>query len=211
MHVGAKRVADMKSRGFTLIELMVTLLVLAILVALAIPSFTDYFEKARVRGAADQVTNLLARARAASVKTNMPISVVAMSKAGGGWCLGARQPNEPGAWQSRPSTAPACACDTASNLCMVEGERMVVDNADLGGARSPALVITDFDFSYTPKLGGVSDNGAPGKAFLQAASSNMAITSPNGRYEVQVVVTPLGQSYVCVPSGRPPFFSYRSC
>lgn len=201
----------MKPRGFTLIELMVTLVVLTVLVTMAVPSFMDYFEKARVRGAADQVTNLLARARQAAVKTNMPIGIVAIEKSGGGWCVGARQPAEPAAWALRPSTASTCNCETASSVCQVEGEALFVDSSGLGGDRAPIVDVTDFDFSYTPKLGGVSGNGAPGKAFLQSAASNLSITSPNGRYEVRVVVTPLGQSYACIPNGKPPFFSYRNC
>lgn len=201
----------MKPRGFTLIELMVTLVVLTVLVTMAVPSFMDYFEKTRVRGAADQVTNLLARARQAAVKSNMPIGIVAIEKSGGGWCVGARQPVEPAQWALRPSTASTCNCETASSFCRVEGEALFVDSASLGGSRAPVVDVTDFDFSYTPKLGGVSDNGAPGKAFLQSAASSLSITSPNGRYEVRVVVTPLGQSYACIPNGKPPFFSYRDC
>jgi type IV fimbrial biogenesis protein FimT len=201
----------MKPRGFTLIELMVTLVVLTVLVTIAVPSFSDYFEKTRVRGAADQITNLLARARQAAVKANMPISIVAIEKSGGGWCVGARQPAEPAQWALRPNTASTCNCETASSFCQVEGEALFVDSSSLGGSRAPAVDVTDFDFSYTPKLGGVSDNGAPGKAFLQSAESSLAITSPNGRYEVRLVVTPLGQSYACIPNGKPPFFSYRDC
>lgn len=201
----------MKARGFTLIELMVTLVVLTVLVTMAVPSFTTYMEKARVRGAADQVTNLLARARQAAVKANTPISVVARTKAAGGWCVGARQPAEPGAWELRPSTAPACNCETNSAQCRVEGEVLVVDSSALGADRAPDVAITDFDFSYTPKLGGVSANGAPDKSFLVGAGSEIALASPSGRFAVNVIVTPLGQSYACVPAGTPPFFSYRTC
>jgi type IV fimbrial biogenesis protein FimT len=200
----------MKARGFTLIELMVTLTVAVVLATVAVPGFMDYIQKARVRGAVEQVTNVLARARQGSVKSNMPIAVAALPKSGGGWCVGARQPAEPGTWEPRPSTATACACDTASNTCLVEGEVLVADSAALG-SKPPTVSITDFDFSYSPKLGGVSENGAPGRVFLSSAASSMDITSENGRYQVRVVVTPLGQSYACIPAGMPPFFSYRNC
>lgn len=200
----------MKQGGFTLIELMVTLVVMVILAIIAVPNFADYMQKARVRGVADNVTNLLARARAAAVKTNMPISVLAKGS-GTAWCIGARQPAEPSAWALRPSTAASCACDTAPGTCQVENESLLVASTDLNDGQRPSLSVVDFDFSYTPKLGGVSDNGAPAKAFLADAASNLQITSPNGRYVVNVVVTPLGQSYVCVPSDKPPFFGYRSC
>ena len=202
---------DMKTRGFTLIELMVTLVVLTILVTIAVPSFVDYFQKARVRGAADQVTNLLARSRAVSVKTNMPVAVIARNESGGGWYVGAVEPEEPAAWALRPDAADISACQASREACIVDGENLSVSSADLGAERAPTLEITDFNFSYSPKLGGVSDNGAPGRAFLKNAASSIVVTSPNGRYAVRVVVTALGQSYVCIPSGKPPFFGYRYC
>jgi prepilin-type N-terminal cleavage/methylation domain-containing protein len=45
--------------GFTLIELMVTLAVMAVVLAAAAPSFADFFDKSRVRGAADGVISLI--------------------------------------------------------------------------------------------------------------------------------------------------------
>lgn len=198
----------MKRQGFTLVELMVTLTVLSILLLAAAPSFSDYFEKARVRGAADQVTNLLARARAESVKSNLPVSV-AVNADGDAWCVGAAQPAPPAAWALRDDSASSCNCLQAGQ-CVVAGEVLRVGSADFGG-QSPTVAVTGFAFSYTPKLGGVSTNSAPGKSFLSGTNSSLAITSPNGRYELRVVVTPLGQSYVCIPAGKPAFFGYRAC
>jgi len=199
-----------QNRGFTLIELMVTLAVLAVLITLAVPSFQDYFQKARVRGAADQVTDLLARARAVAVKSDMPVAVQAKDDSGN-WCVGARQPGNPDAWEPRPDVATPCVCTTDSSTCMVDGEQMVVLGSDIGAGQRPSVAINGFDFSYSPKLGGISANAAPSKSFLSGTNSSLTVTSTNGRYELQVVVTPLGQSYVCVPDGKPAFFGYRAC
>jgi type IV fimbrial biogenesis protein FimT len=196
--------------GFTLVELMITVVILLILLLVAVPSFQDYIQKARVRGAADQVTNLLAKARQAAVMSNMPVSVLAVGSADE-WCLGARQPAEPGPWALRPSTAATCACDSAPSTCVVESEQLVVASSALASGSPPSVAVTGFNFSYTPKLGAVSLNGAPGKAFMSPAQSSLRISSPNNRYSVDLVVTPLGQSYVCIPAGKPPFFGYRPC
>ena len=54
-------------KGFSLVELMVAVAVLAILLAAAAPSFAEFFDRARLRGAADDVTSLIATARGEAV------------------------------------------------------------------------------------------------------------------------------------------------
>ncbi len=64
--------------GVTMIELIIVIAIVAILVALAIPSFTMYFEKARLRGAADDIVALLAEARQAAVRENKQVGMSVM-------------------------------------------------------------------------------------------------------------------------------------
>jgi len=204
----------MKQRGFTLIELMVSIVVLIVLTSLAVPAFQDYIEKARLRGAADQVTDLLARARATAVKNNLPVAVNAASGADG-WCVGARMAAAPATDLAEPrsDTAAACACDSAPSTCMVDGSRLVLESGSLTQSKSSTMTLpsTGLPFSYTPRLGGISTNGASSSFLAAAAARTIGLTSPKGRYSLSVIVTPLGQSYVCVPAGKPPFLGYRQC
>jgi len=64
------------SHGFTMIELMVTIVVAAILVALAVPSFRTYTAKKKVEGAlAELATDLqFARSEAVSRNTNVRVT-----------------------------------------------------------------------------------------------------------------------------------------
>lgn len=55
-------------RGFTMIELMVVVAVMAILIALAAPSFTPLIERWRVRGAAEALTSTVYYARSEAIK-----------------------------------------------------------------------------------------------------------------------------------------------
>ncbi len=58
------------SRGFTLIELMVTIVLLALLVNLALPSFTAWINNTKVRTVADTLQTGLRTAQAEAVRRN---------------------------------------------------------------------------------------------------------------------------------------------
>lgn len=74
-------------RGFTLIELMVTIGILGILVTLAAPSFTTIIANQRVKGAATDLYIALAKARSEALKLNADVTVAPKSVGHweGGW------------------------------------------------------------------------------------------------------------------------------
>jgi type IV fimbrial biogenesis protein FimT len=57
-------------RGFTLVELIIAIAVVAILSAIAMPSFTQMIQNSRIRTAAESIQNGLQVARAEAVKRN---------------------------------------------------------------------------------------------------------------------------------------------
>ena len=71
MQIGSKS----PRHGFTLIELMVALSVLAIMLAAAAPSFADFFERYRLRSAVDDTLNLFAAARQGAVEADRNVKI----------------------------------------------------------------------------------------------------------------------------------------
>ena len=86
--------ARSRIKGVTLIELMVTIAVLAIVLAAATPSFTDFFDRYRLRGAVDDVVSVISNARAEAVKGDRDVAV-SIGGTTGAWCVGANAAVEP--------------------------------------------------------------------------------------------------------------------
>jgi type IV fimbrial biogenesis protein FimT len=63
------------SRGFTLIELMVTIAILAIVLGLAVPSFQDFVSRNRLVAATNNLVSALALARSEAIKRATPVTV----------------------------------------------------------------------------------------------------------------------------------------
>lgn len=60
----------MKERGFTLIELLIVIVIVAILVAVALPSYTDYVRRARHTAAINALYTMASRQEGYSTRFN---------------------------------------------------------------------------------------------------------------------------------------------
>lgn len=73
-----------KNRGFTLIELMVAIAILAITLGVAVPNFQEFVSRNRLAAATNELISALALARSEAVKRATPVTV-ASSDWSGGW------------------------------------------------------------------------------------------------------------------------------
>lgn len=90
--------------GFTLLELVVTVAVLAVLGVLALPSLGERVDRARLAGAAELLAADIADARFEAARMGRPLHVQARD--GADWC-----------WSV--ATAPGCGC-AATQACQLK-------------------------------------------------------------------------------------------
>lgn len=188
MRVGPGR----NMRGFTLIELVVTMVVLAILVMAAQPSLRDFFDRYRLRGAGDALISLIGSARAEAVKTDLDVNI-SFTGSGTSWCAGANAATPP-TGGAQAGVAGTCDC-TNTAQCRVAGQRSVVS-----GSNGVAIGTLPTAFVLDSKLGTIVPLG----------TRSVRLTSPDNVYTMDVRVTALGQARLCTPSG-PSMAGVPSC
>lgn len=69
-------VSARKMQGFTLIELMIIIALLSIVLAMAVPNFTQFIRNNHVQAKADELNSFLHYARAQAIATRKPYEVV---------------------------------------------------------------------------------------------------------------------------------------
>lgn len=134
------------SQGFTMIELMVTIAILAVLAALAAPSFNPIIERYRTRQAAEDLQGTLYLARSEAIKRGGGVTVEAV---GGDWA---------GGWAVKAGGADlqTTAAPTKITATNVDGNGTIT--TDRWGMLSSNAKNT-FHIQLTPK-GGNAANGS---------------------------------------------------
>jgi type IV fimbrial biogenesis protein FimT len=174
---------------------MITTSVLVVLTVLAIPSLSDFFDRNRVRAAADDVVSLISNARAEAVRNDLDVNI-SMRGAGTAWCVGANSALPATGGLPAPG-ALECDCTTAG-VCLVSGGRQVVESADFTDV-SVGAPLDSFHFNST--LGAIGG----------LANRTVTLTSPTGKYDVEVQVNALGQAFACTPDGKPVLSGMPTC
>jgi len=173
-------------QGFTLVEAMIVVAIIAVLLAVAVPSFSDFFEKNRLKRAAEEVYGLIAKAKAETVVRNMDLSVSVDTTQ---WCAGY-------------AAVAACVCDPDSTVTCtvpVAGTAVteVIDGADL---KEKGVTITENFTGTGPTFNSVRGTAGAGTIGLSA-----------GEWDLNVVVSPQGRVKICAPCSSKASMGYPIC
>lgn len=163
-----------RQEGFTLIELMVTIVVFGILLMIAVPSFTSMMDTVRVKRAGDAVNAFMVNAKSEAIKRNATVrAIVQVADSGATWCVGM-------------TTAASCDCLTAGS-CQIDGADRVISNS---AYKSVSLDGPDdaHAFVFSALRGTVTGN------------ETVELVSEN-EVRLNVVVAPTGRARLCSPDG----------
>lgn len=167
--------------GFTLVELMVTIAVIAILATIAAPNMMAFLDRNRVVGAGEAVYGQLQAARSEAIKQGARMTAAFSS--GSAWCVGYARGDV------------ACDCTAAlggSNPCSILGD----------GQNALLTAISSGPFSGV----GMNAGGPASLTFdgvrgtLTGAGGGVSFSSAQGR-QLRVEVNVLGRVRLCSPDG----------
>lgn len=185
--------------GFNLVEISIALGVLAILLALGVPSFTDWLQNQQTRAATEATLNGLQAARAEAVRRNSQVRFQFVTDLTSGCNVSATNLN----WVVSLGD-PTSKCDQPFDAVPPAVPGPVIQSRSAQEV-SPNAVVTVAPAGANPSyvtfngLGGVvSPNTDGSQPITQIDICNPAITGTNTR-PLRVVVTPGGSVRMCDP------------
>lgn len=199
-----------KNSGFTLIELIVTLSVIAIIATLAVPAMQNFIDKRKAIGAAEEMYSNLQLARSEAIARNQIVAIRFNTN------VGPISTAPASTWQYGISTNTTCnASQTLSDLGTGSPCVLVIDdgdgNLDDGSGSIDAADVVLFRFNNTAHPGvTLALSGTdflnrqlpfdPTRGTLGTSEKTMTFTSPGG-FQMRLKVSRLGQVRICSPSG----------
>jgi prepilin-type N-terminal cleavage/methylation domain-containing protein len=169
---------EVRQRGVTLIEMSVTLLVLAVIVVVAVPSFRGMYERRRVVAAAEQVYNQLRLARSEAIKRSAEVHASFSDNDSVNWSFGISDD--------------AVTCDSTAALGTANDCTLDIDGTD---------VLEAFSSEDYPNVSMTFSSASIDFDPIRGTAQSLTVSLVSGDYWAQVRVSPLGAVRLCSPDG----------
>lgn len=183
-----------RQRGFTLVEVMLTTVLIAIVTALALPSYSSMVEKRLLLKNVEQIAAFLNSVQSVSMLTNQVITVSYSRSNHRNWCFGA------------VIDTTACNCNqtspSAGDFCAIEGQRFVLDNTDTNNMRLMHRMTGDGAYSFDPTRGLLLNLNDSLRLHMHADSSD---------FDLILNVSNAGQLSLCSKSQSEAVPGYKVC
>jgi type IV fimbrial biogenesis protein FimT len=173
---------------------MMSVLLMAIGMALALPSYRDMVEKRQVTNGAEQVAAFINVAQGVAMKTNQVVTVSYTRTADDEWCIGA------------VSGETACDCtvtdSTAIDYCQIASQPYILDNSHASDRELVHSVTGDGAYAFDPIRG----------LFVDLNDSlSMELRSPSDEFRLNVMVNNTGRVILCSNSADHAIPGYEVC
>jgi len=186
-----------RARGFSLVEIMMSLVLMGIGLALALPSYRDMVEKRQVTNAAEQLASFVNAAQGAAAKTNRIVTVSYWHAGENEWCVGATE------------GAAACDCQESDaaqlDFCAISGQPFVLNNGHTGDLEVLQQIsdgTEDAAYSFDPIRGIMTNIGDGLTAELR---------SPSGDFRLNLMVNATGRVILCSEDASHAIPGYEIC
>lgn len=195
-----------RQSGFTLIELMISIAIIGIIMAFAVPSLSDFWDKKRLIAGAEAVYSEYQFARSEAISRSADVNVNFSRTNNTTWSYG---------------TSTDSACDsTISVIAAGNGAcYLVVDDGDgtvddgTGTIDLGDLVLRRFDSTgFTGvNLISVSATAVTFNSVRGTANGTTVRMQSDAGKEIQVRVGPIGRVKICSPTGTTKVSGYADC
>jgi type IV fimbrial biogenesis protein FimT len=199
--------AHAPNAGFTLLEMLIALAVMAIIVSLSVPSMSTFYANQRLIGVAQQVYGHLQQARSEAVTRNVTTYVNFDVDGTASWEYGMSSANSLcDLTVTSPTTASACVISVDDGDGTLDPGDGSVDTGDLVLMR-----FTDTDYpNVTMDIASFSsgDTQISFDPLRGTSTSGQVNLSSNGN-SLRVTISLLGRVAICTPDGTMP--NYFGC
>jgi type IV fimbrial biogenesis protein FimT len=173
------------ARGFTMIELLIGIVVLAILLGLGAPSFMVWMQNVQVRNAADAVLNGMQLARTEAIRRNKPVQFALSSQSG--WNISIVSPS---------AIDKVEVCPTSTNPCVIQQR-----SAKEGSTKVDVAAMPGGAYAVTFDAMGGPTNNADGSQNISSLDFTSQVSTSAPR-PLRIVVSLSGTIRMCDPNAN---------